>query len=126
MAWLTWTLVGVGLVAVILVLGLRINRKKRAARMAVRLAEVYRVHGAFDVAEQLYRVPFDLDQNRETAIEGLERLEAGDTSPVMEADLVEDAERMLRKGREHLEAVLVKRGVDVELPPLEPSEGEAA
>lgn len=119
MAWWTWTLVGLGVLVAILVLSLRINRKKRTARMAVRLAEVYRSRGRFDVAEALYQVPFELDQNRETALEGLDRLEAGDRTPVLEAALVEDAERMLTEAREHLESVLADRGVAVQLPPLD-------
>lgn len=86
--------------------------------MAVRLAEVYRSRGRFDTARRLYQVPFDLDQNREEALEGLDRLEEGDTTPVMEPALVEDAERMLVEAREHLEKVLNKRGVEVTLPPL--------
>lgn len=113
-----WTLAGLGVLGGILALGLRLNRKKRTARMAVRLAEVYRSRGRFDVARTLYQVPFDLDQRDEAAREGLDRLEEGDRTPVMESTLVEDAEAMLVDGREHLERVLNKRGVEVDLPPL--------
>lgn len=119
MATLAWILVGVALVGMILWLGLKINRKKRTARLAVRLAEVYRRRGRFEVAERLYRVPFELDQNRETAIEGLDRLEAGDRTPVMDPGLVDDAERMLGEAREHLEDVFAERGLRIELPPVE-------
>lgn len=119
MALLWWSLAGLAVVGAILALSLRLNRKKRTARMAVRLAEVYRANGRFDVAETLYRVPFELDQNRETALEALDRLEEGDRAPVLEAALVEDAEAMLREAREDLEEVLRGRGVDVRLPPLD-------
>lgn len=118
MSWIAWLLVGFAVFGAILVLGLRLNQKKRTARMAVRLAEVYRARGRFETARALYQVPFDLDQNSEEALEGLKRLEEGETSPVMEEALVEDAERMLIEAREHLEGVLNKRGVDVSLPPL--------
>ncbi len=115
---LAWIFIGLAVLGAILALGLRLNRKKRTARMAVRLAEVYRSRGRFETARRLYQVPFDLDQNREEAQRGLDRVEEKDTTPVMEPALVEDAERMLVEAREHLEKVLNKRGVDVRLPPL--------
>lgn len=118
MSLVWWILAGLAVLGVVLALGLRLNRKKRTARMAVRLAEVYRRRGRFDVAETLYRVPFDLDQNREEAQQALDRLEEGDRTPVMEPALVDDAEQMLTEAREHLERVLQSRGVDVRLPPL--------
>lgn len=123
MAWFTWVLVGIAVLATILILGLRINRKKRTARMAVRLAEVYRRHGRFEVAKQLYQVPFELDQNQEVARTGLTRIEQGRTEPVMEQALVDDAERMLRDGRAHLQQVLEDRGLGIELGPLEAEDG---
>lgn len=116
---LAWVLVGIAVLVAILAIGLRINRRKRTARLAVRLAEAYRVNGRFEVAERLYRVPTELDQNIEHAREGLERNEASDRTPVLEEGLAEDAQRSLGKAREHLEAVFAKRGLDIELPPID-------
>ncbi|MDX1610744.1 MAG: hypothetical protein R3185_00135 [Candidatus Thermoplasmatota archaeon] len=119
MAWWTWTLVGLGVVVLILALSMRINRKKATADLALRLAEAYRARGQFEVAERLYRVPGELDQNREEAREGLDLAEAQHRRPpVLELGLVEAGERALAEDRGLLEEVFAQHGLQVELPPL--------
>lgn len=124
MEWLWWSLVGAAVVVGLLLLGLRVNRKKRTARLAVRLAEVYRAWGYDEVARRLYQVPLELDQNREQAQQGLVRLEAGNQEPVLEEGLFAQAEALLQEGRERIQRVLNDRGLTIELPPLD-EDGDA-
>lgn len=119
MALLTWTLVGLGVILVILYLGYRINRSKATADLAVRLAEAYRSRGQFDAAIQLYEVPGQLEQNKETAREGMALAQAGRVEPpAIEAGLVEVGCQALDRDRDHLEDLFERHGISVDLPPL--------
>ncbi len=118
-ALLAWTLVGLGVVAVILYLGHRINRSKATADLALRLAEAYRSRGQFDVAIQLYDVPAQLDQNKEAAREGQALAQEGQTQPpAIEIGLVQLGDQALGRDRERLEGRFERHEIDVELPPL--------
>ncbi len=118
-ALLTWTLIGLGVLAVLLYLGYRINRAKATADLAIRLAEAYRSRGQFDVALRLYDVPGQLDQNKEAAQEGRAMAQAGRRRPpAIDVGLVEVGCQALGRDREHLEDLFARHGVEVELPPL--------
>lgn len=116
---LAWTLVGLGVISVLLYLGYRINRSKATADLALRLAEAYRSRGQFDVALQLYDVPAHLDQNKEAAREGKALAQEGRRQPpAIELGLVQVGAQALERDRERLEGLFGRHGVDLELPPL--------
>lgn len=116
---LAWTLVGLGVIAVLLYLGHRVNRAKATADLAIRLAEAYRSRGQFDVALQLYDVPARLDQNKEAAREGKALAQEGRRQPpAIELGLVQVGAQALERDRERLEGLFERQGVEVELPPL--------
>lgn len=124
MALLAWTLVGLGVIAIILYLGHRINRSKATADLAIRLAEAYRSRGQFDVALQLYDVPAQLDQNKEAAREGKALAQEGKARPpAIEIGLVQVGAQALERDRERLEGLFERHGVDVHLPPLADTPG---
>lgn len=119
MVQIGWILAGLAVLVAILAIGLRINRKKSVAHLAVRSAEVYRNEGDFETARRLYDVAPELDQNVEPAREGRRRAEEGSREPVIDEALLAAARRRLRDEREGVEARLRRAGVDVELPAVE-------
>jgi tetratricopeptide (TPR) repeat protein len=116
---LGWVFAGLVVLVAILGLGLRLNRKKSTAHLAMRLAEAYRREGDFETARRLYELAPDLDQNVEQAREGKQRAEQGIREPVLAKPLVEAALRRLLEEREVLADHLEREGIDVELPPIE-------
>lgn len=119
MVSLGWVAAGAGVVVVIFYLGYRINQKKATARLALRLAEVYRADGDFETARTLYQVPAQLDQNLPQAREGSYLADEGVTEPVIEPALMHRARRRLVQDPEGLAATLAKHGVEVRLPEIE-------
>ncbi len=124
MALLAWFAIGSGLLVLVLVLSLVLNRKKRTARLAVRLAEAYRSRGQFEAALALYQVPAELDQIIEEAREGRLMAEQELTDPVMDAGLVEGACQLLEADRDRLTDYFEQREIAVDLPPLLSPRGE--
>jgi hypothetical protein len=115
---LHWIVVGLLVLLTILAIGLRLNRKKSTAHLAVRLAEAYRRAGDFATARQLYEVAPTLDQKVPPAREGLRRAEREVREPVVSSALVDAAARRLREEREAVQVHLEREGIEVELPPL--------
>lgn len=113
-----WLLAGALVVVAILGLGLRLNRKKSTAHLAVRLAEAYRRAGDFETALELYELAPTFDQNVRQAREGERRAKQGIHDPVLATPLVDAATRRLLEEREQLLDHLEREGIDVELPPI--------
>lgn len=114
-----WIAAGVLVVVLILGLGLRLNRKKSTAHLAIRLAEAYRAAGDFETARRLYELAPDLDQNREEAEEGLRRADEHIREPVIDPALVEAARRRLVQERGQVVDHLERKGIEVALPSIE-------
>lgn len=114
-----WLFAGALVLVAILGIGLRLNRKKSTAHLAVRLAEAYRREGDFRTATELYELAPTLDQNVDQAREGQRRARQEIRDPVLAKPLVDAALRRLLEEREEVAAHLEAAGIEVELPPIE-------
>lgn len=118
---LAWLVAGLVVLAAIVGLSMRLNRKKSTAHLAVRLAEAYRREGHFETAIELYELGPTLDQKVTPAHEGKRRAEQAIREPVLDAPLVDAALRRLLEEREAVEEHLAREGLPVDLPPIDES-----
>lgn len=119
-----WVIAGLVVLAAILALSYRLNRKKSTAHLAVRVAEAYRREGDFETAIELYDLAPTLDQKVPQAEEGKQRAEQGIRDPVLEPPLVDAALRRVMEERELLAEHLQREGIDVDLPPIQDAGAE--
>lgn len=116
--------VGALVVLTILVLSLRLNRRRRAAAFALRLAEAYRTRGDMETALALYEIPRARAQRVPEARDGAALAQRGIREPVIEPALVEGAARLVEQDVGIAQRRLAAYGVTIVLPPLRQRDGD--